>query len=85
MAKRLQVLLRDPDYREIQRMARARHVSIAEWVRQALDAARRREPLENPGKRLDAIRAAVRYEFPSGEIEDILKEIEQGYRGGAQT
>jgi hypothetical protein len=35
MAKRLQVILKDPDYREIQRMARARNLSIAEWVRQA--------------------------------------------------
>ena len=45
MAKRLQVILQDPDYREVQRMARSRHMSLAEWVRQALDLARRREPL----------------------------------------
>ena len=44
MAKRLQVIMQDPDYREIQRVARSRHMSIAEWVRQALDHARRREP-----------------------------------------
>ncbi len=37
MAKRLQVIVQDPDHREIQRIARARHMSIAEWVRQALD------------------------------------------------
>jgi len=34
MAKRLQVIVRDPEYREIQRIARSRHMSIAEWVRQ---------------------------------------------------
>lgn len=39
MAKRLQVILKDPGYREIQRMARARHMSLAEWLRQALDVA----------------------------------------------
>jgi hypothetical protein len=50
MAKRLQVILKDPEYREIQRMARSRHLSIAEWVRQALDLARRREPLGDVGK-----------------------------------
>jgi hypothetical protein len=32
MAKWLQVILQDPDYREIQRVARSRHRSIAEWV-----------------------------------------------------
>ena len=43
MAKRLQVIMQDPDYREIQRMARSRQMSVAEWVRQALDLARRRK------------------------------------------
>jgi len=45
MAKRLQVILKDPEYREIQRVARSRHMSIAEWIRQALDLARRRDPV----------------------------------------
>jgi len=81
MAKRLQVILKDPEYREIQRMARARHMSIAEWVRQALAAARRREPLKDSGKKLDAIREAARHEFPSGDIDDMLAEIERGYAG----
>jgi hypothetical protein len=31
MSKRLQVILGDPEYREIQRVARSRHMSIAEW------------------------------------------------------
>jgi hypothetical protein len=32
MAKRLQVIFQDPDYREIQRAARSRRMSIAQWV-----------------------------------------------------
>jgi hypothetical protein len=79
MAKRLQVILQDPEYREIQRVARARHMSIAEWVRQALDLARRREPVEEVGKKLEAVRAAVKYSFPVGDIDEMLAEIEQGY------
>jgi len=82
MAKRLQVIVRDPEYREIQRMARSRHMSVAEWVRQALDLARRREPTIDAGKKLEIIRAAVRNDFPSGDIEDMLAEIESGYGGG---
>jgi hypothetical protein len=85
MAKRLQVIIQDPEYREIQRMARSRHLSIAEWVRQALDLARRREPTTDVGKKLEAIRAAVRYDFPSGDIADMLAEIESGYGSGTPT
>jgi hypothetical protein len=85
MAKRLQVIVRDPEYREIQRMARSRHMSIAEWVRQALDLARRREPITDVGKKLEVIRAAVRHDYPSGDIEDMLAEIESGYGSSTHT
>jgi hypothetical protein len=85
MAKRLQVIVQDPEYREIQRMARSRHMSIAEWVRQALDLARRREPITDVGKKLETVRAAVRYDYPSGDIEDMLAEIENGYASGTHT
>jgi hypothetical protein len=50
----------NPEYREIQRAADAQRLSIAAWVRQALAAARRREPVGNVGKKLDSVRAAAR-------------------------
>jgi hypothetical protein len=84
MAKRLQVILQDPEYREIQRAARSRQMSIAEWVRQALSLARRREPLGDVEKKLAAIRAAARYESPTADIDTMLAEIEQGYTSGHQ-
>jgi hypothetical protein len=82
VAKRLQVILQDPEYREIQRVARARRMSIAEWVRQALDVARRREPLGDVGKKLDVIRAASQHDYPTGDLDRILAEIESGYSSG---
>lgn len=82
MAKRLQVILKDPEYREIQRMARSRHMSIAEWVRQALESARRKEPVGDMGKKLAIIRAAAQHQFPVSAIEDMLADIEKGYGGG---
>jgi hypothetical protein len=85
MAKRLQVILRDPEYREIQKVARSRHMSIAEWVRQALALARRREPSADAGKKLDVVRAAARHDFPTGEIDTMLADIESGYNGGSQS
>ncbi len=85
MAKRLQVILQDPEYREVQRAARSRQMSIAEWVRQALAHARRREPAGDVEKKLAAIRAAVKHEFPTGDIETMLAEIEQGYLTDRQS
>jgi hypothetical protein len=82
MAKRLQVILQDPEYREIQRMARSRHMSLAEWVRQALERARRHEPLGAVEKKLEAIRSAARHESPTADIDTMLAEIERGYSAG---
>jgi hypothetical protein len=76
------VILKDPEYKDIQRMARSRHMSIAEWVRQALDLARRREPGVGVGKKLEVIRAAARHDYPSGDIDRMLAEIESGYGAG---
>lgn len=84
MSKRLQVLLQEPEYREIRRIARARRMSLAEWVRQALAMARRSESGRDYCKKLEVVRAAVRHEFPSGDIETMLEEIESGYLGGTR-
>jgi hypothetical protein len=82
MSKRLQVILQDPEYREIQKMARTRRMSLAEWVRQALDLARRREPLGDAGKKLEIIRSAAQHDYPTGDIDSVLAEIEKGYGTG---
>jgi hypothetical protein len=66
-------------YREIQRAARSRHMSIAEWVRPALELARRSEPRGTVAKKLGVIRAAARLNYPKGDIDRILAEIEMGY------
>jgi hypothetical protein len=79
MSKRLQVILKDPEYREIQRIARSRRLSIAEWVRQALALARRREPVGSVGKKLEVIRTAAQYDYPVSDIDRLLAEIESGY------
>jgi hypothetical protein len=84
VAKRLQVILQDPDYLEIQRAASARSMSIAEWVRQALVHARRREPIGDVEKKMEAVRIAARHEFPAGDIDTMLAEIERGYGSGPQ-
>jgi hypothetical protein len=79
VAKRLQVILDDPEYREIQRMARASHMTLAEWVRRALAAARRREPVVEASRKISAVRNGARHSFPSGDIGEMLAQIERGY------
>ena len=85
MSKRLQVILKDPEYREIQRVARSRHMSLAEWVRQALDSARRQEPTGSLSKKLEVIRMAAEHDYPAGDIDSMLAEIESGYGSGARS
>jgi hypothetical protein len=85
MSKRLQVILQDPEYREIQRVARSRHMSIAEWVRQALKMARRTEPDGSMGKKLEVVRRAAQHQFPAGDIDTMLAEIEAGYTQGLRS
>jgi hypothetical protein len=79
MSKRLQVILKDAEYREAQRMARARNLSLSEWVRQMLTMARQREPAHAASKKLAFLRAATSHEFPTANIERMLGEIESGY------
>jgi hypothetical protein len=64
---------------EIQTVAEQEHMTVSEWVRHALRAARRSRPTKDAAKKIAVIRTAARNEFPSGDIKQILNEIEQGY------
>lgn len=79
MSKRLQVILDDPELLEIQKAARRERLTTAEWVRQALRAARRAVPNTNAKKKLDVVRAAASHAFPTADIDHMLREIEHGY------
>jgi hypothetical protein len=79
MSKRLQVIMDDREMRAIRTIAKRRRMTVAEWVRQVLRSARREEPTSDPRRKMEALHAAVRHSFPSGDIEQMLVEIEQGY------
>ena len=80
MSKRLQVLLDDREMRDIQRTAKRQQMTVAEWVRQVLRAAHRQVPLTDAKKKIGVVRTAARYEFPTGDIDQMLREIDQGYQ-----
>ena len=79
MSKRLQVILDEEEYKEIQGVARRQRVTLAEWVRQALRQARNDHPGTAEAK-LRVIADASRHEFPTADIEVMLREIEAGQR-----
>jgi predicted 2-oxoglutarate/Fe(II)-dependent dioxygenase YbiX len=85
VTKRLQVLLEESELRDLQRVARAQRMTVAEWVRQTLRTARRREPLGQASRKLDVVRRAARHAFPAGDVDAMIREIEGGYLDPAQS
>ena len=80
MIKRLQVLLDQRELAEIKKVARQQRMTTAEWVRQALRAARKAGPSSDANKKLAAIRAASHHAFPAPDIDQMLREIRRGYQ-----
>jgi hypothetical protein len=79
VAKRLQVLLDEGEFRELRRVAKAHRMTVAEWVRQTLRAARSREPLGDAPAKIAAVRSAARHTFPTASVDQMLRDIERGY------
>lgn len=78
MTQRLQVLLDDAEFAEIRRIARRHRMTVAEWVRQALRAARREEPRYETERKLAVLREATSYNYPTADIDEILAATERG-------
>ncbi len=85
MSKRLQVLLEEEELRAIGRLARARSLTVADWVRGALRMAQREEPRSSPERRLALVRSAARHRFPTADIDQMVAEIESGYGSGGES
>jgi hypothetical protein len=53
---------------------------VSELVRRTLREARDRRPAGDLDTKLRAVRAAIRHEFPTAGIDDMLEQTERGYR-----
>ena len=84
MSKRLQVVLEDSEYRELERWARRQRTTVSAAVRRALRELQRSEPTREPQRKLQVVREAARHAYPAPSIEKMLAEIEQGYGGKAE-
>ena len=80
MSKRLQVLLADQEMSEIRLLAKRERVTVGEWVRRTLREARARRPVSEPETKLRAVRRGAEYSFPTADLDQMLREIEQGYQ-----
>ena len=79
MTKRLQVLFDDEELADIQRLAKGRRQTTAAWVRDALRAALATASYPDPEPKLRAVREAMSYAYPTGDIDAIIADIERGY------
>ena len=80
VSKRLQVLLADQEMVAIQRLARRERLTVGEWVRRTLREAREQRPLNEPEIKLKAVRRGAEFSFPTADIDEMLGDIERGYR-----
>ena len=78
MSTRLQVVMDPAELREISKIARRHKLTVSEWARQALRAARRAAPTKDAATKLAAIREASQYAVPVGDIADMLVDIDRG-------
>ena len=92
MSKRLQVIVDDGEYRDLQRTARRHRLTVSEWVRRLIREASRLEPASGPdrgGARGGAPWAPWRKGGVGGrgtsaplhtaDIDLMLRDIERGY------
>jgi hypothetical protein len=70
----------DGEFEEIKQGSAASGQTISEWVRTVLRQARLDQASSGLASRLTAIRAATAHSFPTGDIDDMIDEIEAGSR-----
>lgn len=79
MSKRLQVLLEDGEFGQLRATARRHGMTVSEWVRQLIREGARQDDSGDPARKLEIIRWASEFSFPTADIDQMLAEIEQGY------
>jgi len=78
MSKRLQVVIDEEEAREFKRCARREGLTLSEWVRRTLRRATRARGRSSPAEKLAALERALQCHHPTGEVEEMIEEIERG-------
>ncbi len=68
----------DDEYRAVADVARRQRTSVSRIVRDSLRRTVAEEQQETPERRIAAVLRFARYAGPTGDIEELLGEIERG-------
>ncbi len=60
-------------------------VTLSQWVRSAIRTARLTESTDGPSRRLAVIAHVSEHRFPTGNIAELLAQIESGYPGNLES
>ena len=77
MAKRVQVVLEDDEYKAIKAAAEARHITVEELVLQRVRLHEIRPP-KTVEEKLRAIKWAAQHNHPTADIDVMLEQIAAG-------
>ena len=78
MSTRLQIVMSDAEAASLRRVARRAGLTVSEWARRALRAAHDAQAGPSPRSRLDALDRALTCNHPTGDISEMLADIERG-------
>lgn len=78
MSKRLQILVSEEEAEQFRRSAAREHTSLSQWARRAMHDLRAREAGKSPEQKLRAVTRALECAHPTGDMEQLLAEIEAG-------
>ncbi len=78
MSRRLQVVMSDEEYQAVAKAATRRGIPIAELVRDSLRRTLPDDDVPPAEERIAAILQFARFAGPTGDIDQILSEIEAG-------
>ncbi len=79
MTKRLQLRIGEVQLEEVRHAAEIEGMTVSEWVRRTLHRASQRFASSSRDSKLAAIQRASSYAFPTGDIDQMLREIGNGY------
>ena len=78
MSTRLQIVMSEAEVVSLRQVARRAGLTVSEWARRALRAARDAQAAPSPAGKLEALERALSCNHPTGDIDEVLADIERG-------
>ena len=78
MSKRLQIVVSEPEMTSLRQAALRTGLTVSEWARRALRRARDEHAGPTAESRLRALDRALACNHPTGDIDEMLADIERG-------